>query len=398
MLSNFRVLTRWTNCASLLSCSENFTVGVKVYSVGTRTLANMASSSPRLVAGDVPMYTASALAGRPYFPGADRKDFPAYVGRPRRNFPMIIRPEDEKSALDFGIEEWAKLCKERIDSLLAEAGAILFRDLPLHTAEDFGKFVKGLGYSSLKYRGGAGRRDLVTENVMTASDEPLELTIELHTEMANLSYFPRKLLFFCVRPPEDQNGGETAIAHFGEVLNELDKLLMEKLNRKGVRYYRNICDRSRSNYVYWQNVFMTEERVEVEKFCREQGYEFKWNDDDSLTYYYSLPPTITHPVTKETIWFNQITSHHASFFHAHPDYEDDKRSLTKYPFHCSFGDGEEFSDDEIAHMRQVQWTKAVGFHWQQGDVLVLDNLTTAHARLGVHNKDSQRRILASLLD
>ncbi|XP_077977842.1 dapdiamide synthesis protein DdaC-like [Glandiceps talaboti] len=70
---------------------------------------------------------------------------------------------------------------------------------------------------------------------------------------------------------------------------------------------------------------------------------------------------------------------------------------TKYPLHTSYGDGEEFTDEEMSRMRIEQWNRAVGFRWQPGDVLVLDNLQTMHGRIGTKTEHSQRKILASML-
>ncbi|XP_077864986.1 dapdiamide synthesis protein DdaC-like [Saccoglossus kowalevskii] len=354
------------------------------------------STNPRFVVNDsIPTYTPSRLAGRPYLPGSNTPNFPEFLGKPSTAFPLVLTPEESDSKVE--IDDWAMASRKEMDNSLENAGAILFRGLPLTCADDFSKFVDHLGFQSLKYRGGAGRRHQVADYVMTASNEPREFTIDLHTEMSNLGYWPSKLLFFCERAPEPNNGGETPFAKMDSVLKNLDPALLEKLQRKGVRYYRNLCDKSVSSYQSWQHIMMTSDRKEVEAFCVEQGYEFIWQDDNSLTYFYTLPATIKHPKTGKELWFNQISSHHASYFFVHPEYLHESRDLMKYPFHTSFGDGEEFSEEEMSCIRIAQWKEAVGFHWQEGDVVVLDNLTTAHARIGTIN-ESKRKILASLLD
>ncbi|XP_077977516.1 uncharacterized protein LOC144433080 [Glandiceps talaboti] len=340
-------------------------------------------------------YVPSTLAGRPYFPGAHDSKLPTYLSQPKPNFPLVLSPENPENELS--IADWSMLCKEQTDSLLHNVGALLFQGLPLCTVEDFSTFIVKMGYQSLRHKGGTRRKDKVSDEVMTARDKPLKFTIDLHTEMSNLSYWPSKVVFFCVQPPGENTGGETPIAKFDGILEELDPKLLKKLNRKGVRYYINIRDKSDSTYMSWQNIFLTEDRKEVESFCREQGYEFTWNDDNSITYHYALSPTINHPTTGEVLWFNQITSHHASIFYAHPEYMNAEREPTKYPLHTSYGDGEEFTDDEISHMRILQWNKAVGFHWQKSDVLVVDNLTTAHGRIGAMFDHSQREVIASML-
>ena len=45
----------------------------------------------------------------------------------------------------------------------------------------------------------------------------------------------------------------------------------------------------------------------------------------------------------------------------------------EYHYHCSYGDGEEFEDDVIDHIRSTIWKNAVGIKLEQGDILFLDN-------------------------
>ncbi|XP_077977515.1 dapdiamide synthesis protein DdaC-like [Glandiceps talaboti] len=202
-----------------------------------------------------------------------------------------------------------------------------------------------MGYPSLSYvyQGGTALRDKVASDVMTTSDEPLELSMDLHTEMSYLPHWPSKL----------EIGSSVEYLHVVLIRNEIG----------GVT-----------------------------------GYEVTWNDDNTVTLYATLPATINHPTTGEELWFNQITSSHSSYFKVHPAFMNEEKAPTKYPLHTSYGDGEEFTDDEISHMRILQWNKAVGFQWQTSDVLVVDNLTTAHGRIGATFDSSQRKILASLLD
>ena len=54
----------------------------------------------------------------------------------------------------------------------------------------------------------------------------------------------------------------------------------------------------------------------------------------------------------------------------------------KMPRHTFYGDGSEIEPEVLQHMRVTAWEGAVGFKWQRGDLLVLDNLAVLHARLG----------------
>jgi uncharacterized protein (DUF1786 family) len=60
-----------------------------------------------------------------------------------------------------------------------------------------------------------------------------------------------------------------------------------------------------------------------------------------------------------------------------------------------FGDGGAISDDIVAEILQVTVRTAARFTWQRGDVLMLDNLSTAHARSPF---DGDRQILVAVGD
>ncbi|XP_019646950.1 PREDICTED: uncharacterized protein LOC109487402 [Branchiostoma belcheri] len=349
-------------------------------------------ATPRLVqVEEPPPYTPARLAGRPYLSGSQSAGFPEFLGRARPGFPAMFQPGDTAG----GIEEWSAVVKGVIDRELTRSGALLFRGLPVRTDQDFGRLCQGLGYDMMVYKGGAVDRSELTDMVYTAADEPLEMTIDLHTEMSYLPHWPRKLMFCCIKPPGEKYGGETPITDMRSVLRDMDPALLDRLRTRGIRYIRNIADRSRDVWC-WQRTFRTEDREEVEKFLAERDFSFQWNSDDSVTYWYVMPATREHPATGETLWFNQATSHHCSYFYQHPNFGGAGRAKFRYPFHTCYGDGEEFRPEEVSHMQQVQWRHAVGFHWRAGDVLVVDNMVTGHGRMGCTPGVSGRKVVVSL--
>ena len=66
----------------------------------------------------------------------------------------------------------------------------------------------------------------------------------------------------------------------------------------------------------------------------------------------------------------------------------------KYPCTVYYGDGSTIEPEVIQHLRAVSWSCAVGFRWRKGDLLVLDNLTVQHGRIGFTGK---REILVHLM-
>lgn len=69
--------------------------------------------------------------------------------------------------------------------------------------------------------------------------------------------------------------------------------------------------------------------------------------------------------------------------------------LPNHHYSCQtyYGDGSEIEPAVLQHIRAVTWSCAVGFPWQNGDLLVVDNLAVQHARMSF---TGPRRILAML--
>jgi hypothetical protein len=50
------------------------------------------------------------------------------------------------------------------------------------------------------------------------------------------------------------------------------------------------------------------------------------------------------------------------------------------PNNTYYGDGTEIEEEVIEHLRQAYVQEITVFKWQKGDVVVLDNMLTAHGR------------------
>jgi alpha-ketoglutarate-dependent taurine dioxygenase len=64
-----------------------------------------------------------------------------------------------------------------------------------------------------------------------------------------------------------------------------------------------------------------------------------------------------------------------------------------YPTHTTYGDGTEIEPEVIQHIRDTNWSTAVGFEWQDGDVLIIDNVAVMHGRISF---SGERKILSFL--
>jgi hypothetical protein len=157
----------------------------------------------------------------------------------------------------------------------------------------------------------------------------------------------------------------------------LPEAIREKLEQKQLCYVRNFSNLD----VSWQHFFKTEERAQVEKVCQESGIGFTWYGDDNLRISQVCPAIITHPVTKEKSFFNQIQLHHFSFLeHDVKEHFLEICDQDELPRNVFYGDFSPLEQEVVDVISELYESCAVRFDWQAGDVVMLDNMLAAHAR------------------
>jgi alpha-ketoglutarate-dependent taurine dioxygenase len=185
-----------------------------------------------------------------------------------------------------------------------------------------------------------------------------------------------KQWFYCVKAA--QEGGETPIVDCRQVYQKLDRRIVENFTHKKLRYTRHFVE---GLDVSWQSFFHTSDRSVVEEYCQANSIEFEWAEDGSLRTYQISPGVARHPKTGEMVFFNQVQLHHVSILD--PELRRSVASLFcagDYPRNVYYGDGTPIEDSVVDEILHVYWENAVSFPWQEGDILMLDNMLVAHAR------------------
>jgi len=146
----------------------------------------------------------------------------------------------------------------------------------------------------------------------------------------------------------------------------------------------------------WQTVFQTTDRSAVEDYCRSASIEFEWKDASHLRTRQIRPATAIHPVTGQAVWFNQAHLFHVSSLT--PALRESLLSLveeTELPRNSYYGDGSAIEESVLDEIREVYRQSAVIFPWQQGDVLMLDNMLAAHGRMSY---TGPRKVLVAMAE
>lgn len=303
-----------------------------------------------------------------------------------RKLPVLIEPDtDEANAGQAaGVDRLASVCSENrevLQNYLFGHGALLFRGFAIDASEDFERFVRRFsGKNLLDYAGGVSPRvELTKGGVYTSTEYPPHLSLALHNELSYSDKFPAHVYFCCLVAPDA--GGETPIGDSRRILQTVPPEIVDEFRAKKIRYVRNLYGNAGSGFS-WQDAFETSDKASVEHYCRQSNIEYKWKTDGGLRLRQIRPATIFHPATGEEIWFNQADGFHPSNLDAetYKYFISLAGSEENFRLNARFGDGSPFDVAALEEIRRALKKETVVFPWRAGDVLVLDNLLTAHGR------------------
>ncbi|CAN7532744.1 TauD/TfdA family dioxygenase [Variovorax paradoxus] len=290
------------------------------------------------------------------------------------DLPVLMTPAHAGEDLLSAVER----LRPQIEALLLAAGGVLLRGFSVPAVETFQQFASSFGHPLLKYEFASTPRSAVSAStgagVYTSTEYPAHQSIPLHNEQAYTREWPMKIWFHCVTASPE--GGETPIADSRAVYRRMPRHIRERFE-PGILYVRNFGEMD----VPWQKVFNTESRAEVQAFCERSGIAWEWKDDDGLRTRQLCQAVETHPVTGEQVWFNQAHLFHISAREAEErEVLEEIYGIENVPRNTFFADGSTISDEIFAEVRAVLDAETVAFPWEEGDVLMLDNMLVAHAR------------------
>jgi alpha-ketoglutarate-dependent taurine dioxygenase len=290
-----------------------------------------------------------------------------------QRIPLVVEPQAE--GLDA--VEWAAAARDRVEGWLGEHRAVLFRGFPIANVAAFQSFVAATSTGDpLQYRDRSTPRHEVGDGIYVSTIYPQDQRIRLHNEGTYWRRWALKIYFCCLKAPEQ--GGATPIADVRRVLGRLEPAVRERFAARQVMYVRNFND---GFGLPWQDVFQTEDRGEVETYCRTNGIELEWKDGGRLRTRQVRPAIRRHPRTGEEVWFN-----HAAFFHISAQEPEMRSTLLaelgeeNLPYNTYYGDGSPIEEEVVVQIHRAYEEETVRFPWREGDILLLDNMSVAHGR------------------
>jgi alpha-ketoglutarate-dependent taurine dioxygenase len=286
--------------------------------------------------------------------------------------PVLVEPRGPGADLP----SWAAANRDGVRSLILREGAVLFRGFRDVTVAAFQDTIRALSGEPLGYTERSSPRHRVAGNVYTSTDLPPSQRIFLHNEQSYNLTWPLHVFFHCVVPPG--SGGATPIADCRRVYRRLSAEVRSRFEESGYTYVRNF---GQGVGLDWREAFQTGDRDEVERYCRSRRIDFRWRSDTELTTVQTRPAVVPHARTGEPLWFNHLT-----FFNVSTLGEQLAARLVKLfgrdllPNNTYHADGSEIDLRVLDELRAAYEAETVEFPWQAGDVLMLDNMLTAHGR------------------
>lgn len=293
----------------------------------------------------------------------------------------ISRPES--------LSEWLESGADRVDGLVHDHGAVVLRGFTTEGTDDIRRIVTRLSGPPLDYTERSSPRSEVAAGIYTSTDYPQDERIFLHNEQSYNLRFPERLYFHCLDAAD--RGGETLVADSRRVLAGIPAEVREKFVRTGYRLVRNYRP-----YLGlpWQEVFQTTSRSAVADYCDGNGIELEWLGEDELRTSQTRPVVARHPATGALCWFNHLT-----FFHI-TTLGDELASLLVEAYgedgvstNTFYGDGTPIEPEVLALLRAVYEAECVPVPWQEGDLLIVDNLLASHGRAAY---SGSRRVVVSM--
>lgn len=271
---------------------------------------------------------------------------------------------------------WATAHREALRAQVTEHGVLLVRGLGLRDTHQAGAVFAGLAGELMTEREAFAPRQSYGTGLYSSSTWPANQPMCMHHELSYTLEVPGLMLFACLTAPGQ--GGATAVADAEETLQALPPALTDRFEHEGWLLTRSYNDEIGASLA---ESFGTDDRTAVEAYCRAHAIDFEWQPDGSLRTRQRRSAVVRHPLTGRRCWFNQIAFlNEWTLAPEVREYLVDEYGTDGLPFNTRFGDGTEIGEDVVQLLNTTYDEHTRREPWQNGDLMLVDNIRTAHSR------------------
>ena len=286
---------------------------------------------------------------------------------------------------------WSAEHADKLRAVAAEHGCVVIRGLGLHDVAGTGAVFQRLAAGLMTEREAFAARQQHPGGVYSSSKWPPNQQMCMHHELSYALEFPGLMMFACLTAPT--GGGATAVADAAAVLGALPADLVQRFEREGWLLTRNYNEDIGASVA---DAFGTGDRSAVESYCRANAIEFEWQPDGGLRTRQLRSAVARHPVSGQRCWFNQVAFLNERTIDPEVrEYLVDVYGADGLPFNTSFGGGDPVGEDVVQLLNDVYEAHTAREPWQAGDLMLVDNVRTAHSREAY---EGPREVLVAMAD
>ncbi|KAL4877115.1 hypothetical protein BJY04DRAFT_222433 [Aspergillus karnatakaensis] len=332
---------------------------------------------------------------------------------PNTTIPLALKPstQDPPPSLPSAISTIKHLQKTNtLTTLLATHGTLLFRSLQITSATDFSAFAHAFGYKPHEIIGIVVDRPELAPNVAPANEAPSHVRIYNHNESPQVPHAPEYVFFWNKKAP--QVGGETPLSSslelFYRVQREIPEFI-EELAEKGilssVTYKREAqyAGGSTLRQAFGKEIVDGDDEgtqrakieAQIARYNRGEYTGFDWKDGgETLVVTHRLPVIRTQPGTNLPTLFTGLAAYYKNKLASESGSATGRKSVAEQ----LFGDGTVIPERYLEVVARITDEIRVLHRWEEGDVLVFDNVIAQHGREPWEGEQGDRVVLASLFD
>jgi alpha-ketoglutarate-dependent taurine dioxygenase len=286
---------------------------------------------------------------------------------------------------------WAAEHRDALRGVVAEHGSLLVRGLGLSDAAEVGAVFRRLASGLMDEKETFAPRQKYADGVYSSTKWPQNQPMCMHHELSYTFEFPGLMLFACLAAPTD--GGATGVADSPTVLNSLPADLVERFEREGWLLTRNYNDEIGASVA---EVFGTDGHFAIERYCRANAIEIEWQRHGGFRTTQRRSAVVRHPSTGQRCWFNQIAF--LNEWNLAPEVREfllDIYGPEGLPFNTRWGNGDAIGKDVVEVINQAYQANTAREPWQAGDLMLVDNIRSAHSR---ESFEGEREVLVAMAD
>jgi len=267
-----------------------------------------------------------------------------------------------------------------------------------------------------EYKAGANARRPMAKNVFETG-APGVAHLHYHHEMAYVSKSTRAIAFCCAEALAN-DGTHNGAMFVSQAIGNTDAIMRTelgiKLKEKGITYIRCLTDREGGAsddpndeksgvYNHWQTSFGVESPEEAEAVARSRGLEVEWGPGRYMKTKYTTSAFEYCPQLDRNLLYSSV-SDDAMWFDTWPGVKQlptmgsfSTATPQQRPLKITFGDGSDFTREELQTFVRVYDLHGLPLDWSQGDVAVVCNHRWAHGRPAFSAGPGEQRSLGVVL-